>query len=648
MADYSTIQQHEPLRVPANWGTNERKMIAQLEEILDDIYRRFGRLTMKDLGRALRTTITDAEGNISSLQQTATSIIATIDGMDGGGVNLLLKSWIEADSANYALADYYFGDDRPQEGETVTITLWGTLGSDREVFRAFNSGGNVPIAYLEPQGDGTYKGTAEWRIRYNNVTATNEFLRIYQIASSGTSSSTITKIKLERGNMGTGWSAAPGEVHNSMVELTNNEFSVSFNGKKAMSVKQDEVRVDVDTLTASGHIAGDVVNTTTEAINITVNEGESLQALIDSLPKYLNHDVYIFISGRHQEELAFDGFVGKGSLLVTFNTDATLDGGMRFSNCQCWISLYGTQGSSYVNIVGRESTPCLTFVNCAYAEVHDMSLRGYSVSRGYGLEASNNSTVIVSDTQIDRCDSAVRTAYCSRVFLDNVIGGSDNDLVLAVKNNMYVMGYSGCVFYMNGTKAKAQLSQYIDNTSSVVGSATESPSTVVNQGDVTEYVFDSFTGYNAIYNTDGTIERQWQEGNVMQGISYRGITGIVCYDRGAYYSSASGDISTALAGKTIRSATVMFMRDAEQGTTDRTARVELCTHGLIAEPYGDFTLTQTGITASDVTNRGYYMFTLTQDIISAIQSGTVRGFGVKSDGNTKDMVFTACRFQATY
>jgi uncharacterized coiled-coil protein SlyX len=62
MAANSSIQQHEPLRVPSNWGTNEKRLIAQLEELFDDIYRRFGRLRLEDLGTTLKERLLSTEG----------------------------------------------------------------------------------------------------------------------------------------------------------------------------------------------------------------------------------------------------------------------------------------------------------------------------------------------------------------------------------------------------------------------------------------------------------------------------------------------------------------------------------------------------------------------------------------------------------
>ena len=57
--EYVTYQQHEPFRIPSNWGTQERKFIAQLEETFDDIYKRFGRLRLEDMSKTFRKSWKD-------------------------------------------------------------------------------------------------------------------------------------------------------------------------------------------------------------------------------------------------------------------------------------------------------------------------------------------------------------------------------------------------------------------------------------------------------------------------------------------------------------------------------------------------------------------------------------------------------------
>lgn len=65
--EYPTIQQHEPLRTPSDWSSQGKRFIAQLEEILDDIYRRFNRIRLKDLNPSLQETIVASEEGVASL-----------------------------------------------------------------------------------------------------------------------------------------------------------------------------------------------------------------------------------------------------------------------------------------------------------------------------------------------------------------------------------------------------------------------------------------------------------------------------------------------------------------------------------------------------------------------------------------------------
>lgn len=154
---YSTIQQHEPLRVPSKWTGQEKMLVVQLEEILDDIYRRFGRLRFEDLrpevrkmiiesaegfssleqtvegfdarvedaennaSQALQTAqgfdqrVTDAEGNASSAKQTADAISAEVSNLEVGGTNLLpdtrlMENWYNSSAAGKPVAWYTDSD----------------------------------------------------------------------------------------------------------------------------------------------------------------------------------------------------------------------------------------------------------------------------------------------------------------------------------------------------------------------------------------------------------------------------------------------------------------------------------------------------------------------------------------------------------
>lgn len=65
---YSMIRQHQPLRTPAGWSGQEKAFIVQLEEIFDDIYRKFGRLGMNDMDKKFRVTIEGKYDIVSGIE----------------------------------------------------------------------------------------------------------------------------------------------------------------------------------------------------------------------------------------------------------------------------------------------------------------------------------------------------------------------------------------------------------------------------------------------------------------------------------------------------------------------------------------------------------------------------------------------------
>ena len=85
MADkeYSTIQQHQPLRVPASFDKQGRALIVQLDEIFDDIYRRYGRLRFEDMGKDFRQRIENDEGDFADIAVDVGNIIFEIGNIDG-------------------------------------------------------------------------------------------------------------------------------------------------------------------------------------------------------------------------------------------------------------------------------------------------------------------------------------------------------------------------------------------------------------------------------------------------------------------------------------------------------------------------------------------------------------------------------------
>ena len=65
MAKYHTVHQYEPLCAPAAWGEEGRRFVNRLTEILDDIYRRYGRLGIRDVDAAFQGTIGDLKAGVA-------------------------------------------------------------------------------------------------------------------------------------------------------------------------------------------------------------------------------------------------------------------------------------------------------------------------------------------------------------------------------------------------------------------------------------------------------------------------------------------------------------------------------------------------------------------------------------------------------
>lgn len=81
------VYQHTPLPIPYSWREEERRFSYELELMLDDIYRRFNRLSLKDLSDSLQQLIistsqgliTNVSGENIDLSSVLNTLSATLD-----------------------------------------------------------------------------------------------------------------------------------------------------------------------------------------------------------------------------------------------------------------------------------------------------------------------------------------------------------------------------------------------------------------------------------------------------------------------------------------------------------------------------------------------------------------------------------------
>lgn len=126
------------------------------------------------------------------------------------GKNLLLGSGTEVSNAEYEMANYWL-TEWISKGTQVTLTIFGELGDDKEMFTIYNSTGAVGSMAQFSKADfvnGKASKTFKWITNIGDAVADNTHMAVFSSPKTGTSISTIHKIKLEYGDLSTEWTPA--------------------------------------------------------------------------------------------------------------------------------------------------------------------------------------------------------------------------------------------------------------------------------------------------------------------------------------------------------------------------------------------------------------------------------------------------------
>ena len=177
----------------------ERAVVKRETEVLNN---RLG-ITESSIN-SLRETVNQKD---SSRASEINQLSAKFNNLSVGGRNLIRDSAAQVQNSNYLIQSYLMTDNSLQEGEPVTVTIWGDLGSDREAFWPFNSNGWNWLGTMKKVSDGVYRLSTAWQRSKNNPS--NDRLLIYCGPNTGRTASRIDRIKLERGTVATDWTPAP-------------------------------------------------------------------------------------------------------------------------------------------------------------------------------------------------------------------------------------------------------------------------------------------------------------------------------------------------------------------------------------------------------------------------------------------------------
>lgn len=143
-------------------------------------------------------------------------VLSDASDLDIGGRNLLLRSYDGITSSDYLIRAFPLSI-APTAGDVYTFTLWGKLAATKSKFRIYNSSGVVGLADLEEVENGKYQAVFKWEKKNSDgYIAKDTHIEIYVLFNSQVGESTVHRVKLEKGNVGTDWTPAPEDIENTV------------------------------------------------------------------------------------------------------------------------------------------------------------------------------------------------------------------------------------------------------------------------------------------------------------------------------------------------------------------------------------------------------------------------------------------------
>lgn len=134
-----------------------------------------------------------------TVEESIGDVQSSLDNLQVGETNLLDNSNKGWKTDSYLTATIYLGDYKPKVGEQCTIVLKGVLGTGKERFEVYNSGGSGTMAHIR-RVDFNEDNIASVTFNWNIANTINEYIRLYAYPSSIYVESEIEWVKLVLGN----------------------------------------------------------------------------------------------------------------------------------------------------------------------------------------------------------------------------------------------------------------------------------------------------------------------------------------------------------------------------------------------------------------------------------------------------------------
>lgn len=159
----------------------------------------------------------DSQGNLSPIKKADFTA-----GIQAGGRNLVKNSNSKGTTNTYHVATFYFGEDKPKQGEVITVTIWGDF-SKIEYLSLWNSGGDISIGGALKINDNLLRAHVLWNT-FNDSNPQDIIntvsLQIFKYPNNNTNV-TIDRIMVERGSVAHDWTPAPEDILDRLTALEN-------------------------------------------------------------------------------------------------------------------------------------------------------------------------------------------------------------------------------------------------------------------------------------------------------------------------------------------------------------------------------------------------------------------------------------------
>lgn len=395
-----------------------------------------------------------------------------------------------------------------------------------------------------------------------------------------------------------------------------------------------------DTLIVRKIISKDIINSLTSDISVTIaSDGDdasvvdnnakfyTVQGFLDALPKNFNgNSIYITLDKECNENLNLKGF-SNGDIYLYMNMK-NYNGYIAGYNCTAKLFIYGattvtgipdgvdSQRPSVMpsNMVGSNTYYYgMYFSNCNFVTLRSINVYGQTTSNSYyAIGAEHGTTLLMQNCKIIGSQNGVQ-ARGSKIIMYKNYGKVNNNAVRAI--------YGAMVCIQDGSIPSGQLvhdnsSQIIQDSNKVtVDSTTTETGTNTNTGTTTSKSITFTSDYGDTYRYTWS---DWAQDNlVIQGKWTSNSVG--CWFFGSDFSK--------LQGKTITKVVLKIERTSGGSSSNNEAKIVMHNHS--SRPSGEPTYLSWSKTANLTMNETTTVTITDSAVLTAIQNGTMKGFGLK-------------------